>query len=293
MKLLLIRAVMRVFSWVTPRAAEFIAPPVATLLWYLSARKRRVTRINLRAVYPAMDEVERNRVARASMTHYVRGVFEAGMLWHWPLDRIFEYFDEAHGMELYHELESAGSGLILAGVHGGAWELLNIFIQQHLKGAILYKPGRHPDIEQMLLEKRQRGGTQMVPVTGAGLRIMFKSLKNGNSVALVPDQEPTLGEGQFAPFFGIETLTGVLLPRMAQRTGAPVIFATCERRKGGRYRVHFFKADQSIYDADLRTAVSAVNHGVEQCINVAPEQYLWAYKRFRNRPDGDRSFYKR
>lgn len=284
---------MRVFSWVTPRAAEFIAPPVATLLWYLSARKRRVTRINLRAVYPAMDEVERNRVARASMTHYVRGVFEAGMLWHWPLDRIFEYFDEAHGMELYHELESAGSGLILAGVHGGAWELLNIFIQQHLKGAILYKPGRHPDIEQMLLEKRQRGGTQMVPVTGAGLRIMFKSLKNGNSVALVPDQEPTLGEGQFAPFFGIETLTGVLLPRMAQRTGAPVIFATCERRKGGRYRVHFFKADQSIYDADLRTAVSAVNHGVEQCINVAPEQYLWAYKRFRNRPDGDRSFYKR
>lgn len=293
MKILIFRAAMRIFSWVTPRVAEIIAPPLSTLLWYLSPRKRRVTRINLRAVYPDMDAGERNRIARASMNHYVRGVFEAGMLWHWPLERIFKQFDETQGLELYQQAVRAGSGVILAGAHSGAWELLSLFMQQYLDGAILYKPARDPDIEKMLLEKRCRGGAEMVPATGSGLRTMFKLLKAGRTVGLAPDQEPTLGEGQFAPFYDIETLTGVLLPRMAQRTGAPVIFGTCERRKGGRYCVHLFEVDEAIYDKDMRTALTAVNQGIKRCIEVDTGQYLWAYKRFRNRPDGDKSFYKR
>ncbi|MBT8073920.1 MAG: lysophospholipid acyltransferase family protein, partial [Xanthomonadales bacterium] len=126
-----------------------------------------------------------------------------------------------------------------------------------------------------------------------GLKRMYKLLKDGFCVALLPDQEPSRGSGAFAPFYGIEALTGVLLPRMAQRTGAPVIFAVCERRKGGRYRVHLFKADEALYSDNKRDALTAVNHGIEQCINVDIDQYLWAYKRFRNRPEGEKSFYKR
>ena len=292
MKLLLIRMIMRVFSWITPRAAEYIAPSVATALWYLSPRKRRVTRLNVRAVYPDLDASRQKKIARDSMTHYIRGVFEAGMLWHWPLNRVFSYFDEPVGMHLFDEARRLQNGVILAGVHCGAWELSGLFMQRYMNGAILYKPGRHADVEEMLLEKRRRGGAMLVPATGAGLRAMFKLLKAGKTVALVPDQEPTLGEGRFAPFYGIETLTGVLLPRMAQRTGAPVLFATCERRKGGRYRVHLFKADEAIYSSNMRAALTAVNQGIEQCIEVDAAQNLWAYKRFRNRPHGERPFYK-
>lgn len=293
MKLWFIRVVMRVFSWITPRAAEFIAPPIAFIVWHLSSRLRRVTRINLRLVYPDMDTDARNRMARASMTHYARGVLEAGMLWNWPLDRVFALFDEARGIELYHQAKSAGKSVILAGVHCGSWELLGLYMQKHLNGSILYKPGKHPDIEKMLLDRRRRAGAVLVPATSAGLRTMFKRLKNGETVALVPDQEPTLGEGEFAPFYGVEAFTGVLLPRMAQRFDALVLFVTCERLKGGRFQVHVFEADDAIYDENMRLATTAVNRGIEQCIDVDPEQNLWAYKRFRNRPGRGKSLYKR
>ncbi len=293
MKLWFIRVVMRVLSWITPRAAEFIAPPIAFIVWHLSSRLRRVTGINLRLVYPDMDTDARNRMARASMTHYARGVLEAGMLWNWPLDKVFALFDEARGIELYHQAKSAGKSVILAGVHCGSWELLGLYMQKHLNGSILYKPGKHPDIEKMLLDRRQRAGAVLVPATSAGLRTMFKRLKNGETVALMPDQEPTLGEGEFAPFYGVEAFTGVLLPRMAQRFDALVLFATCERLKGGRFQVHVFKADDAIYDENMRLAAAAVNRGIEQCIDVDPEQNLWAYKRFRNRPGGGKSLYKR
>jgi KDO2-lipid IV(A) lauroyltransferase len=293
MKLYAIRAVMRVFSWITPRAAVYLAPPLAAIVWYSVPRLRRVTRLNLRAVYPDIDAKQRTEIGRSSMTHYIKGIFEAGMLWHWPLEKMYELFDEVQGMEYVDELISAGNGLIVAAPHCGSWEMLNLYLHSKGEAAILYKPSKYPEIDALLTDKRRRGGAEMVPATGSGLRRMFQLLKDGLFVALLPDQEPSGGGGGFAPFFGIEALTGVLLPRMAQRTGAPVIFAVCERRKGGRYCVHMFKTDETIYSKNMREALTAVNRGVEQCIEVDSEQYLWAYKRFRNRPEGEPSFYKR
>jgi len=292
MKLLALRIAMRLFSWISPGAAQFIAPPLAAVLWYLSPRKRRVTRLNLRACYPDMDPKERKRIGRASMTHYVRGVFEAGMLWHWPTEKVSTYFDEPVGQDALDAAISDGAGLILAAPHCGAWEILNLFLMRYDMGAVLYKPGKYPEIDAALLEKRRRGGSRMVPANPAGLRTMFKLLRNGQSVALLPDQEPTRGEGQFAPFIGVEALTGVLLPRMARRVGVPVFFAVCSRLREGRYLVHIFKADESIHSDDMRTALTAVNQGIEECIAVDTSQYLWAYKRFRNRPEGEPPFYK-
>lgn len=293
MKLFVIRVAMRLFSWITPRAAEYIAPPVAAVLWYLSPRKRRVTRLNLRAVYPDMNSEQRRKIGRASMTNYVKGIFEAGMLWHWPLEKVFECFDETEGIQYLEEARKGGKGAIVAVPHSGSWEMLNLFLHHFEKAAVLYKPSRHPDFDELLLKKRSRGGAQMVPANASGLRMMFKLLKTGHFVALLPDQEPTRGEGQFAPFFGVETLTGVLLPRMTRRTGVPVVFAMCERRKSGRYRVRVFKANESICSEDMREALTAVNQGIERCIEVDTRQYLWAYKRFRNRPEGETPFYKR
>lgn len=293
MKLFAISAVMRIFSWITPRAAQYIAPALAAVVWYSVPRLRRVTRLNLKAVYPGKDASERNKIARASMTHYVKGIFEAGMLWYWPLEKLYGLFDEVQGMEQVEELIKKGNGLIVAAPHYGSWEMLNLYLHTKGKAAILYKPSKHPDIDALLLEKRARAGAEMVAATRKGLRRMYQLLKDGYYVALLPDQEPSGGGGQFAPFFGIEASTGVLLPRMAQRTGAPVVFAVCERRKGGRYCVHLFTTKQSIYSENMREALTEVNRGIEQCIAVDTEQYLWAYKRFRNRPEGEKSFYKK
>ena len=283
---------MRVFSWITPPLAEYLAPPVAAALWYLSPRKRRVTRLNLRAVYPQMDKDARERIARASMVHYIRGVFEAGMLWHWPVEKILQCFDEPVGYEHLQEALQGGNGLIVAAPHSGSWELLSLYMQQQLDCTLLYKPGRHPDVDEMLLEKRRRTGARLVPANSSGLRALFKVIKSGGAVGILPDQEPTRGEGEFAPFFGIETLTGVLLPRIARRTGAPVVFLLCARQRKGRYRVHFLPSDKAIASDETRVALTALNEGIERTIEVDSSQYLWAYKRFRNRPEGGMSIYK-
>ena len=182
MKLFALRIAMRLFSWITPRAAETVVPALAALLWYVSPRKRRVTRLNLRAVYPELGEDEIRRIGRDAMTHYVRGIFEAGMLWHWPLDRIFGCFEEPAGQQAVLEAFQQGKGLILAAPHCGAWELLNLYLTRYRMATVLYKPGRHPEIDAALLEKRRRCGAQMAPANAVGLRMMYKTLKGGQAV---------------------------------------------------------------------------------------------------------------
>ena len=99
------------------------------------------------------------------------------------------------------------------------------------------------------------------------------------------------GQGRFAPFFGVPALTGVLTPRIARKTGCDVYFGICERLPGGRYRIHIFAGDDAISGDDLDDALAAVNRGVERCIEIDPAQYLWSYRRFKTRPEGESPFY--
>ncbi|HKR76960.1 MAG TPA: lipid A biosynthesis acyltransferase, partial [Rhodanobacter sp.] len=114
-----------------------------------------------------------------------------------------------------------------------------------------------------------------------GVRTLYKRLAAGGTVGILPDQKPRAGEGEFAPFFGREALTMVLLPRLAARTGATVLYAFAERLpRGVGYCIHFLPAPDGLVDADLASACSALNRGVEACVDLAFAQYQWQYKRW-------------
>jgi KDO2-lipid IV(A) lauroyltransferase len=84
----------------------------------------------------------------------------------------------------------------------------------------------------------------------------------------------------------VEANTMVLLPRMAHRTGATVLFAFAERLDhGAGFRIHFLPAPREIADEDSRAACTALNRGVQDCVELAFTQYQWTYKRWAERPD--------
>jgi KDO2-lipid IV(A) lauroyltransferase len=113
------------------------------------------------------------------------------------------------------------------------------------------------------------------------VRTLYKRLASGGTVGILPDQKPRAGDGEFAPFFGRDALTMVLLPRLAARTGATVLFAFAERlAKGEGYRIHLLPAPSGVVEQDLALACAALNRGVEQCVELAFTQYQWHYKRY-------------
>ena len=90
------------------------------------------------------------------------------------------------------------------------------------------------------------------------MRPLWKALKDGGTVGITPDQQPKFGGGEFAPFFGKPALTLSLIPRLAERSGAPVLFAWASACPGG-FEMHFEPAAPAIADADLAVAIAAMN----------------------------------
>ena len=157
---------------------------------------------------------------------------------------------------------------------------------------IFYKPQRL--LDELIRKARGRSGATLAPTRPRGVRLLVEGLERGEYAGILPDQEPKGESGAvFAPFFGVPAYTMLLVNRLARRTGARVIFMVAERLGPGRgFRMHCIAAPEGVASEDDLIAATALNRGVEQCVAICPEQYVWPYKRFRRRPEGPPSPYR-
>ncbi|MBL8299965.1 MAG: lipid A biosynthesis acyltransferase [Rhodanobacteraceae bacterium] len=256
------------------------------LLWWSGGKLRHHTAVNLSLVHAQNDAAERQRTIRQTLCETGKSVAEIAKIWGVGPQKALSLVRSVDGEELFQAALSAKQGLIVAAPHLGCWELLNFWLCSRTDLAIVYRPPRHAALEPLLLKARGALKPEQVRAEGAGVRTLYKRLQAGGVVGILPDQQPKQGEGVFAPFFGVPALTMVLVSRLAQRTGATVLFAFAERLpQGSGFRIRFRPAPADIGAADLDLAVAALNRGVEDCVNLAFEQYQWHYKRFQFRPD--------
>jgi KDO2-lipid IV(A) lauroyltransferase len=185
-----------------------------------------------------------------------------------------------------------GRGVIVLSPHLGAWELAGLYLSAQGPTTTLYKP--QPELDWLIREARGRGGAKLVPTDPQGIRGLIRALRRGEYVGILPDQEPKAHRGSvFAPFFGVPAFTMLLINRLARKTGARVIFLFAERLPRAQgFHIHCLPAPAGIDSEDDLTGATALNQGIEAAVNTCPEQYVWAYKRFRKRPQGMPKLYQ-
>jgi KDO2-lipid IV(A) lauroyltransferase len=261
-------------------------------LFLFPSHSRRITRINIDLCFPALSAGEQRKLVRRTLIEMCKTIFEVGALWLRPGRNTLRLIKKVQGSELVDAALSAGKGVILASPHQGAWEATGLYCGAHYKFSCLYKPLKMQQLDALVTRARGRMGGHHVPANAAGIRILYKTLKQGDAVGMLPDQEPLEGTGVFAPFFGIPAYSMVFLGRLAAKSGAPIIFTWCERLSWGRgYHLHFREAPASAHSADTLEATRANNQAVEDCVRTNLAQYQWSYRRFRRRPEGEQEFY--
>jgi KDO2-lipid IV(A) lauroyltransferase len=263
------------------------------LLWRIPNRSRRVTDINLRLCFPDASHRELRRLARRSLIETGKTALEIGPLMAWDRATTLALVRGTSGEELVKKAIALGKGVIMATPHLGCWEMAGLYCSVHYPITSLYRPqSRSPELDAYVRRGRERLGARLVPTGAKGVRALYGALAKGEMAGILPDQNPGAGKGVFVPLFGVLANTMVLPSRLAQRSGATVIFTYAERLPGGRgFHMHFLPAPSEIHDKDMATSAAALNRGLEECIRRLPEQYWWSYKRYRTRPEGEPPIY--
>lgn len=268
---------------------------VGNLAALVPNRERANAEVNVALCFPDMPAQERRRFVRRALIENACTLLESPRAWLRDPEQLLGQVDPQDGADRIRALLARGKGLIFAAPHLGNWEMGVHFLTRTVRTTVLYRPPRQQVLESVMVEGRGRDLAQVVPTDASGIRALYQALGRGEAIAVLPDQQPK-EEGSaavFAPFFGQEALTMTLLSRLARKTGAAVLYVFVERLPRGRgFRMHWLPAPDDIADPDPRVAATALNRGVERCVEICPTQYQWTYRRFRKRPGGLRNPYR-
>ncbi len=253
-------------------------------LWRRQQRREsKVARRNLELAYPELSAAEREALHADILKTTARQAFETLRLWTRPhAENLQTMLVRREGVELFDAAIAAGKGVIVAAPHYGNWELLNQWLADYTPLAILYRPPDSRLGEAFLRLARADADDRVTQIRAeaAGIRHLFKRLRDGGVVGILPDQQPKAGDGEFAPFFGRPAYTMTLLTRLAERSGATVLFVYCERVGPLAFALRVEPAPAAIADADSLVATTALNAAVERIARRDPAQYQWTYKRY-------------
>ncbi len=289
----LLYGLIRLLSLLPLRLLHAAGGGLGFLMNAMGTRARHIARVNMAIARPDLPVERQRRLAAACLREQGRSILEMASVWGGGARRALRRVREVRGEEHFKSALAKGRGVIIAAPHLGCWELLNYWLCSRTPMAILYRPPHLKALESLLRKVRGDLAPEQVRAEGAGVRTLFKRLAAGGTVGILPDQKPRQGEGRFVPFYGRRALTMVLLPRLAARTGATVLFAFAERLpRGAGYCIHLIPAPEGLDDSDPDRACTALNRGVEVCVERAFAQYQWAYRRFTPAAPGESNPYE-
>lgn len=253
----------------------------------LPTRERHVTDVNLRLAFPELDDDARRRLTRRSLVETGKTFAELGKVWSLDRDGTDRTIRRVEGEDHVRAAVEAGRGVVLAVPHLACWEILGSYCSARWPMTTLYRAPRMRELETFTRNARGRFGARLVPAGLGATRALLRALRDGQIVAMLPDQDAGEGAGVFVPFFGVEVNTMTLVSGLAARTGAPVILGHAVRLPRGRgFDLRFVPASLAVHDPDPVVSAAALNADIERLVRERPEQYLWSYKRFRFLPPG-------
>jgi KDO2-lipid IV(A) lauroyltransferase len=237
--------------------------------------------------------------ARPAIAEAGRFVAELPKLWMRPQTESCLGNVQLEGQTHAEQAFGQGRGVIFFGPHCGSFELGPQALAE-LYGPItaIYRPARKSWLAAIEQATRQRPQLTVVPASLSGIRLMHRTLKVNQAVALLTDQVPPEGLGVWAPFFGQPAYTMTLAARLALQSGAVLLPVSCERLPRGEG--YFLKIGPPVaglqpqesptaeggartapLQAEILHVVTRINQAIEAIVLSQPGQYLWGYARYK------------
>ena len=246
--------------------------------YWLSGNYARRLRENLGYAMESCPDKDFRKVLNASVAEAGKGVAELPWLWRRPLAEVTASVRACHGWEHVEAARARGKGIVFLTPHLGCFEISATYAAESIPLTVLYRPPKLAWLEQVMRSGRERGQLRLARTDVGGVRLLYKALKRGEAIGLLPDQVPGKGEGEWADFFGRPAYTMTLVGRLAESSGAAVLMAYVERLpKGAGYIIRFTPLEF----VPGTPITNQINMALEKVVRACPTQYLWSYNRYK------------
>lgn len=183
-----------------------------------------------------------------------------------------------------------GKGAIFVTPHLGNWEVSGKLLAQVYKMpmATVVRTSRNPYLDKLISGGRSSTGNVEIIYAKGGAKGMKKALDNGRTLGILIDQNVKLRHGGvFVNMFGLPipvSRAPAVLGRTQNRFFA---VGASFRQENGTFKVYLKTLPKPAkeYESD-EALIQALTDISEELIRMAPEQYLWMYKRFQYIPEG-------
>ncbi len=274
--------------WLPMPVLGSIGKAIGRLLYRFG--RGRVTDTNLALCFPDRSQAQRRALALRHFEALGRSAIELSVLWFGSDERLLGMVKPV-GLEHLENL--TGRTLIVFAPHFVGVDICGVRLAGLIpNSASIYSRQKNPVLDRYLMRGRLRMGSPLMLSRQDGIRAIVKSLREGRSLYFLPDMDFGGRDAIFTPFFGVPAATVTALPRLAQLGRATVVPAIARQVEQG-YELRIYPPWEDYPTGDLEADVRRMNAFIEDRVREAPEQYFWAHKRFKTRPPGEASPYRR
>ncbi len=267
----------------------FLGKVVGWLSYYVAKGRRKVIERNIELCFPELSKAEQKKRVKANFLAMGMGIFEVVAAWWMPRKQLEKHIIY-EGLENLEKQRASGKGALLLTIHLTPLELGGRAISFKTAVRGMYRPHDNEYYEHVQYQGRyEQSGLE--PITRDEIRRMIRLLREGDLIWYGPDQNYGGVDHIFAPFFGIPALTITATSTLCRLGKAEALPYYCIRR-GSKYIVRILPPLENFPTKDLAADTLRLNALFEEWILEAPEQYLWAHRRFKTRPEGEPDLYQ-
>ena len=239
------------------------------ITYLLSGKYAARMRENLGYGLEGCSAAEFRKILNAAIAETGKSLIEMPWMWRRPLDEVTRSVRACHGWEHVEAARSKGQGIVFLTPHLGCFEVSALYAAARMPITVLYRPPKLIWLEEVMRLARTDVG---------GVRLLYKALKRGEAIGLLPDQVPGLNEGEWADFFGRPAYTMTLVGRLVESSGAMVLMACAERLRDG---VGYVIRITPLELVPGLPVTRQINTALEAAVRASPAQYLWSYNRYK------------
>ncbi|AJE20808.1 lipid A biosynthesis lauroyl acyltransferase [Azotobacter chroococcum] len=265
---------------------------LGALTYRLAGSRRRIARRNLELCFPELSAAERERLLKENFASMGIAFFEMAISWWWPRQRLARL---AHneGLEHLQRAQAEGRGVILMALHFTTLEIGAALLGQRQTIDGMYREHINPVFDYVQRRGRERHNADATAIERDDIRAMLKVLRAGRAIWYAPDQDYGRKQSLFVPLFGIPAATVTATTKFARLGKALVMpFVQSRLADGSGYRLTIYPPLEDFPGESEEADCLRINRWIEQAVRQHPEQYLWAHRRFKSRPNGEPSLYQ-